>query len=203
MNITKYLQVKILKIWKEGSINISPSFLTKKILGEGEIKTIINKDEEFFKMLYCCGVITEYGLQLMKVSSYRLKLYRDNNMIDIVYENRKKGYRLTTKAKKIMSKMYGLKRSYTYRSINHCSKLQEIYLNLDLERYEWITESEAIDLLRNKASLYTSYYKDKVNFRDISPVDAVIVDHETNVLYGIEVVSKSYREKDLEKRRNF
>ena len=129
------------------------------------IKTIRYKDEEFFKMLYCCGVITEYGLQLMKVSRYKLNLYRVNNLIDVVYENGIKGYKLTSKSKKIMSKKYGLKKSYTYRSIRHCSKLQEIYLNLNLERYKWITENEALSL--------------------------------------IEIISPSYRERDLNKKEKF
>ena len=154
-------------------------------------------------MLYCCGVITEYGLQLMKVSSYRINLYKENNMIDTVYENGNRGYKITSKAKKIMSKMYGLKRSYTYRSINHCSKLQQIYLNLDLERYKWITESEAIDLFRKKMNLNNMCNYKNINYMNISPVDAILVDRETNVLYGIEIVSKSYREKDLEKKEKF
>ena len=163
------------------------------------IKTITKKDEQFFKMLYCCGVVTEYGLQLMKISNYKINLYKKNNFIDAVYENGKKGYKLTNKSKKMISKLYGLKRSYTYRSINHCGKLQEIYLNLDLERYKWITESEAMDLLNNKVN---SVYNNK-NFKDISPVDAIIFDLETNVLYGIEVVSKSYREKYLNNKEEF
>ncbi|MCE9676014.1 hypothetical protein LPC27_09565 [Paraclostridium bifermentans] len=124
-------------------------------------------------------------------------------MIDTVYENGDRGYKLTSKAKKIMSKMYGLKRSYTYRSINHCSKLQQIYLNLDLERYKWITESEAIDLFIKKMNLNDMCNDRNVNYMNISPIDAIIVDRKTNVLYGIEVVSKSYREKDLEKKERF
>lgn len=162
-----------------------------------------NKDEQILKMLYCCGVITEYGLKLMKISKYKLNLYKAQNLIEPVYENGKKGYKLTIRAKKIMSKLYGLKRSYTYRSINHCSKLQEIYLNLNLERYEWITESEALELLNKKVNLIDNYYDRKVMYRDISPVDAIIVDRETNVLYGIEVVSKSYREQDLNRKERF
>ena len=123
----------------------------------GVINTITKKDEEFLKILYCCGVITEYGLRLMKISKYKLKIYRQYNLIDVVYENGVKGYKLTSKAKNIMAKFYGLKRSYTFRSIRHCSKLQEIYLNLDLERYQWITESEAIDLLNNKVNSADNY----------------------------------------------
>lgn len=167
------------------------------------IKTITKKDEQFFKMLYCCGVVTEYGLQLMKISNYKINLYKKNNFIDAVYENGKKGYKLTNKSKKMMSKLYGLKRSYTYRSISHCSKLQEIYLNLNLERYKWITESEAMDLLNNKVNSVDNYYSNEINSIDISPVDAIIVDLETNVSYGIEVVSKSYREKNLNKKERF
>ena len=167
------------------------------------IKTIRYKDEEFFKMLYCCGVITEYGLQLMKVSSYKLNLYKVNNMIDVVYENGIKGYKLTSKSKKIMSKKYGLKKSYTYRSIRHCSKLQEIYLNLDLERYKWITENEALLLINDKINLSCKYNKRALIYVDISPVDAIVVDRETNVAYGIEIISPSYRERDLNKKEKF
>lgn len=156
------------------------------------IKIITKQDEQFFKMLYCCGVVTNYGLQLMKISNDSITTYKRNNLIDTVYENGQKGYKLTNKSKKIISKLYGLKRSYRYRSINHCSKLQEIYLNLDLERYKWITENEFIDSFGNN-----------INYIYIYPVDAIIVDLETNVLYGIEVVSKSYREKDLEKKEKF
>ena len=167
------------------------------------IKTIRNKDEEFFKMLYCCGVITEYGLQLMNVSSYKLNLYKANNMIDIVYQNGIKGYKLTSKAKKIMSKMYGLKRSYMYKSIRHCSKLQEIYLNLDLQRYKWITESEALYLINNKIDSLDKYNRKALNYDSISPVDAILVDRKTNVAYGIEIISPSYRESDLNKKDKF
>lgn len=168
----------------------------------GVIKTMTPKDEEFFRMLYCCGVITDYGLQLMKISKYKLKIYKENNLIDIVYENGKKGYKLTSKAKNIMSKFYGLKKSYTFRSIRHCSKLQEIYLNVNLERYQWITESEAIELLNNKVDLVDDYYE-KIKLNEISPVDAILVDTKTNILYGIEVVSQSYREKDLNRKEKF
>lgn len=167
------------------------------------INAITNKDKKFLKMLYCCGVVTEYGLQLMKISRYKLNLYKQQNLIEVVYESGNKGYKLTAKAKKIISKLYGLKRSYTYRSISHCSKLQEIYLNLNLERYEWITESEALDLFNKKVNLIDNYYDEKVKSMDISPVDAIIVDLETNVLYGIEVVSKSYRERDLNRKERF
>ena len=38
---------------------------------------------------------------------------------------------------------------------------------------------------------------------NISPVDAIIVDRETEVLYGIEIVSPSYRERDLNKKERF
>lgn len=160
------------------------------------------KDEKFFRMLYCCGVITDYGLQLMKITKYKLKIYKENNLIDIVYENGVKGYKLTSKAKNMMSKFYGLKKSYTFRSIRHCSKLQEIYLNINLERYQWITESEAIDLLNNKVNLVGNYYE-KIKLNDISPVDAILVDTKKNILYGIEIVSQSYRKKDLKKKKNF
>lgn len=166
------------------------------------IKTITKKDEEFLKMLYCCGVITGYGLNLMKISKYKLKIYRQYNLIDVVYENGAKGYKLTSKAKNIMSKFYGLKRSYTFRSIRHCSKLQEIYLNVDLERYQWITESEAIDLLNNKVNSVDNYYE-RMKLNNISPVDAILVDTKTNILYAIEVVSPSYREKDLKRKEKF
>lgn len=167
------------------------------------IKTIINKDEEFFKMLYCCGVITEYGLQLMNVSSYKLNLYKANNMINIVYQNGIKGYKLTAKAKKVMSKKYGLKRSYMYKSIRHCSKLQEIYLNIDLQRYKWITESEALAIINDRIDLSYNYNQKTFNCLDISPVDAIIVDRETNIAYGIEIISSSYRENDLNKKEKF
>ena len=66
------------------------------------IKTEINKDKEFLKMLYSCGVVTQYGLELMNVSSYRINLYRENDIIELVYEKGNKGYKLTSKAKKIM-----------------------------------------------------------------------------------------------------
>ena len=161
-----------------------------------------SKDEEFFRMLYCCGVITDYGLQPMKISKYKLKKYKENNLIDIAYENGKKGYKLTSKAKSIMAKFYGLKKSYTFRSIKHCSKLQHIYLNVDLDRYQWITENEAVDLLNNKLDLTDDYYE-KVKLKEISPVDVILVDTKTKRLYGIEIVSQSYRERDLDRKEKF
>lgn len=167
------------------------------------IKTVINKEKEFFKMLYSCGVVTTYGLELMNVSSYRINLYIENNILELAYENGNKGYKLTPKAKKIMSKKYGLKNSYTYKSIRHCSKLQEIYLNIDLQRYKWITETEALLILNNRINISDSYDKSILNYIDISPVDAIIVDRETNIAYGIEIISPSYREKDLNKKEKF
>lgn len=164
------------------------------------IKTIENKEIEFFEMLYACGVITDYGIQLMNISKYKINLYKKMCMIEPVYENGKTGYKLTTKSKKIMSKKYGLKKSYTYRSIRHCGKLQEIYLNLDLERYKWITESEALDLINDKVDL--SLIKG-ISYSGISTVDAIVVDRETNVAYGIEIISPSYREQDLNKKEKF
>lgn len=145
-------------------------------------------------MLYCCGVITEYGIELMSISKYKINSYKKMCMIEPVYENGKIGYKLTNKAKKFIYRKYGLKKSYTYRSINHCSKLQEIYLNIDLKKYKWITESEALDLINNK---------DKINYISISPVDAIIVDRETNISYGIEIITYSYREKDLIDKEKF
>lgn len=159
------------------------------------IKTIENKERQFFEMIYCCGVITEYGIQLMNISKYKINLYKKMCMIEPVYENGKLGYKLTTKSKKFMSKKYGLKRSYTYRSIRHCSKLQEVYLNLDLKRYEWITESEALALINDKVDLSCKYNKKGIRYASISPVDAIVVDRETNVAYGIEIISPSYRVK--------
>lgn len=167
------------------------------------IKTVINKDKEFLKMLYSCGVITQYGLELMKVSNYRINLYRENDIIELVYENGNKGYKLTPKAKKIMSKKYGLKNSYIYRSIRHCSKLQEIYLNIDLQRYKWITETEALVIMNDRIDLSYNYNQKTLNYLDISPVDAILVDRETNVAYGIEIISPSYRERDLNKKEKF
>lgn len=167
------------------------------------IKTEINKDKEFLKMLYSCGVVTQYGLELMNVSSYRINLYRENDIIELVYEKGNKGYKLTSKAKKIMSKKYGLKNSYTYRSIRHCSKLQEIYLNIDLQRYKWITETEALLIMNDRINLSYKYNQRTLNYLDISPVDAIIVDRETNTAYGIEIISPSYRERDLNKKEKF
>ena len=152
-----------------------------------------DKDIGFFKMLYCCGVITNYGISIMNISSYKLNKYVSNNMIQVVFEDGIRGYKLTSKSKNILSKKYGLNKNYIFRSIKHCSKLQEIYLNLDLNRYKWITESEALNLINKK----------EYNLLNISPVDAIIVDCETNVMYGIEVVTKSYREKDLIKKEKF
>lgn len=148
-------------------------------------------------MLYSCGVITDYGIQLMNISKYKINLYKKMCLIELVYENGKKGYKLTNKSKKIMSKKYGLKKSYVYRSIRHCSKLQEIYLNLDLERYRWLTENEALDLINDKA-----YLSERGHVR-VSPVDAIVVDRETHIAYGIEIISPSYRERDLIKKENF
>ena len=75
-----------------------------------------------------------------------------------------------------MSKKYGLKRSYMYKSIRHCSKLQEIYLNIDLQRYKWITESEALAIINDRIDLSYNYNQKIFNCLDISPVDAIIVD---------------------------
>lgn len=167
------------------------------------IKALINKDKEFLTMLYCCGVITQYGLELMNVSSYRINLYRENDIIALVYENGNKGYKLTPKAKKVMSKKYGLKYSYIYRSIRHCSKLEEIYLNIDLQRYKWITETEALEIMKDRIDLQYNYNNKIFNYLDISPVDAILVDRETNIAYGIEIISPSYRERDLDKKEKF
>lgn len=167
------------------------------------VKTIENKEKQLLVMLYCCGVITEYGIQLMNISKYKINLYKKMCMIEPVYENGRFGYKLTTKSKRIISKRYGLKRSYTYRSIRHCSKLQEVYLNLDLERYKWITESECLALINDKLDLSFKYDKIGISYINISPVDAIIVDCETNVAYGIEIISPSYRERDLIKKENF
>src|SRR5699024_12427337 len=124
----------------------------------------------------------------MNVSSYKLNLYKANNMIDIVYQNGIKGYKLTSKAKKIMSKMYGLKRSYMYKSIRHCSKLQEIYLNIDLQRYKWITESEALAIINDRIDLSYNYNQKIFNSLDISTVDEKIVYHVTNISTSIYII---------------
>ena len=163
------------------------------------ITDINNKDKSFLMMLYCCGVITEYGLELMNISNYKLKSYEDRGLIEKVYENRTAGYKLTAKAKKLIYKRYGLKRSYTYRSIRYCSKLQEIYLNINFKKYEWKTENEAKDLLEIKP------IQNDLNNRNgnVSAVDAIIVDRETGTMFGIEIVSSSYREIDLYRKEQF
>ena len=154
-------------------------------------------------MLYCCGVITPYGIELMNISKYKINLYKKRGMIELVYDNGKFGYKLTNKSKKIISKKYGLRRSYTYRSIRHCSKLEEIYLNLDLKKYKWLTESEAIDLMKDRIDLSFKYDEKYRSYNSISPVDAILINRETNIVYGIEIISPSYRERDLNKKERF
>jgi hypothetical protein len=163
------------------------------------VKINLDKEKEFFKMLYCCGVITKYGIEIMNISDYRINLYIKNGLIRPVIENNVKGYILTSKAKKIIAKRYGLKRSYNYKSIRHCGKLQEIYLNLDLSKYKWITESEIIDLTNEKILSLTNY-KEIELYKNIASIDAIIVECETKTAYGIEIISPSYRERDIEKK---
>ena len=76
-------------------------------------------------------------------------------------------------------------------------------MNIDLQRYKWITESEALHLINNKIDLLDKYNRKVVDYTSISPVDAILVDRETNVAYGIEIISPSYRESDLNKKEKF
>ena len=164
---------------------------------------MIYNSYNLFKTIYYCGIISDFGLELLNVNEYMLDSLVDSDFLIKICQDKTSAYQLTEKAKDLINNIYGLNKIYIYKSISYSLELEKLYLSLDLNNFSWKTRDESLNFLLKQFIL-----KGKINDIDtfleiIHSIDAVIYSYNLNTVYVIEILSEKNSNVDVNKKELF